>query len=54
MLTILEIATAPGEGMIDITDLVIAQLERSGIVDGLCALIVPLLVAQQLVPDVFC
>ena len=41
MLTILEIATAPGEGMIDITDLVITQLERSGIVDGLCALIVP-------------
>ena len=41
MLTILEIATGPGESMVNITELVTAALVPMGVKEGLCALIVP-------------
>lgn len=41
MLTILEIATGPGESMVNIMELVTAALEQMAVKDGLCALIVP-------------
>lgn len=41
MLMILEIATAPGEGMVNVTELVATAVEQMGVKDGLCGLIVP-------------
>ena len=41
MLTILSIATDSGERMVNITELVAAEIQKMGVKDGLCALIVP-------------